>query len=536
MGYALYVDTILHDDRGSNHALATKSADGRCRWEQKLLAADGIRGRRPFLWVEQDWYLSVNGFVGRGRDSGQLRQKNALVFDLDAHGGDHDRAVPLAIAALDAAVSRGLVPEPTMVVSTGRGLQLYYVLERSIPAKVLAEDGSSTANERALGFASDVESRLDAALAAYVCAHVPGIDVDPCVHDAARVMRVPGTVNVKAGARCRLVAHSGSFHTLARLKAATKPPENLPARRKASRSARALAIEKPLPPLADDAFLRARMRSLEALVELREAGRGSGPCAGRCRNEALFAYYNAAAQLLGRDAARERTALLNATFSEPLGLAEVKGIFRSCEKAGCYRLTNAWVLQHLGVTDAEAAEAGLLWSRRAAKRAEARERTAARRAGRNAEIVRLRDEGRTQAEIARAVGCSRRTVCSVLDEKGLTKRRRKAEAQSPASPARPLRAVRRLCNFWAGEQGVGFQGSREIFGKSRPALPAPRTIRKGTAPCILRSRRRPSPRPPHRMGFSKSLGMSKAMCRGPPRPRTHPPCLANHPSKIRRHR
>lgn len=134
MGYALYVDTLLHDDRGSTHVLATKSADGRDRWEQVSLPADRLKGRTPSLWVEQDWYVSVNGFVGRGKGSEHLRQKNALVFDLDAHDGRHERAVPLAIAALDSAVARGLVPEPTMTVSTGRGLQLYYVLARKTPS------------------------------------------------------------------------------------------------------------------------------------------------------------------------------------------------------------------------------------------------------------------------------------------------------------------------------------------------------------------------------------------------------------------
>ena len=81
-------------------------------------------------------YVSVNGFSGDRRRLDSLRQINALFFDLDCHGSSRsqtDNAICNALEIISEAVRIEKFPRPTLTVDSGRGLHLYYVLNRSIP-------------------------------------------------------------------------------------------------------------------------------------------------------------------------------------------------------------------------------------------------------------------------------------------------------------------------------------------------------------------------------------------------------------------
>lgn len=471
MGFARFVATLTHDDRGSGYVIATKCASDE-KWVERTVTAEALRGYDPSLLIDLNAYLTVNGFAGSRRHASALRQKNALVFDLDAHGGDHALVVPRAYEALTAAVASGLVPEPTTITYTGRGLQLVYVLKRSIPARVSDSDGVTERNNRTLDYARDVESSLDTTLEECVCSLVDGLEVDRRVHDNARVVRMPGTPNSKAdGAYCRVVAHSGRLCTLAELKQKRPIPPVKPRKEEARKASGPEALGR--------ALLR-RMEGVERLVAHREAGGGTGPCINRCRNEALFIHHCAAVQVMDRDAAKARTMALNAAFQMPLPESEVASTIASVERKG-YQLSNRFVMEHLGVTAEEAAAVGLLASKRAFERARAKEDTAAKRAMRDARIVDLRSEGLTQSEIADAVGCSRRTVSDVLKRAGLTRPRR-PEGDAPrtgrrmhdSSPA----ATPQVCKKAPQEQGSDPKETPRRKRSSRPeGVPVPDAVR-----------------------------------------------------------
>lgn len=473
MGRALFLATLTHDDRGAFYVVCHRTAkDGdeeHGGWtEGRGVTADELKDERGQWWTETNAYVTVNGLSRRRRSSAALFQKNTLFFDIDVHEGDHGIAVPAVSSALHQAIDHGLVPMPTMITDTGRGLQLYYVLERSIPRWIKLGDGERSENARALGFAASLERALDSVLEACVCACVEGAKLDNSVHDYARVGRIPGTYNTKAGAYCRLVTCSGKLWSLGELsKRVTSPSPT----KKPSDWVPALT------PHATRAFLLRRMRALEKLVELRESGGGSGCCTNRCRNELVFTYCCAAVRVAGPTNARKLTHALNQRFRAPLRACEVESTIASVERRR-YKLRNSRVVENLGITPDEAHSIGLTTSRREEERSAAKAATAAKRAKRNARIVELRGSGLTQAEVATEVGCSLRTVCTVLREAGMTRLR-----TSAARTAEPKLAVRTnipMCKIMAKRQGVNPQ---------RYLLPAAAKARDATKPRPERRRR-----------------------------------------------
>lgn len=123
-----------------------------------------------------DKYISLNTFNGR-RVHANLRCLTGLVVDLDLsktnYGTDF---MVMRQDALDAISAAG-IPSPTMAVHTGRGVHLYWLFDRTIPAKVFPRWKACT-------------NQLITLLAPF--------GADPAVRDTARVLRLVGTRNTKA--------------------------------------------------------------------------------------------------------------------------------------------------------------------------------------------------------------------------------------------------------------------------------------------------------------------------------------------------
>lgn len=402
-----FLETLLHDDRGSFYALSSASPRG---WSESLLSKPVLIGKvSRGLEEGRAWYVSRNGFVSTRRGSSRARQVNAFMFDIDAHGAS-PRSAAWMLSELDALVAQGLVPEPTMVVSTGRGIHVYYVLESSI--SVRRADGSE--NSAMLSWFSDLQDRL--AVVFEERFDGDGVDVDSAVYDLARVARVPGTWNPKASCFAELVREGGPFVSLPALSALL--PREDPPSRPARGKGRSLSGNAP----------RAAMHASRARrIERLQASRG-GRCEGT-RELMCFLYYNACTQAYGPDDAAAMVRAFNARFSAPLPAREVSQVVRSVDSAvlsygpekggrGYYPVSNARIAELLSVTPAENDEIGFVGGpsrAKAEKRAAAKAATAARRAARDAEIALLAAEGSmTRREIASRVGCSLRTVAYVL--------------------------------------------------------------------------------------------------------------------------
>lgn len=395
---------LLHDDRNSFYFVST---DASGIWTEKSVRKHQL-AILP-LSLKANYYFSRNGFNGSRRKVERARQLNALFFDLDCHDADSATCDSLINEALDRitdAAARDMIPQPNLIVHSGRGLHLYYVLSRSVPYRLNA----SILNEKALNFFSDIQERL-ANIFEQLLGDIQGIDVDRKVFDFTRVARIPGTFNVKANRFARLISANETYYQLGDFSAyCKKTVQKTP------------AVKRGAKMIKFDSLMMSRLHKIEALQEHRGIA-----CAGH-RETMAFVYYNTAVQIYEREDAKRSLALFNEKFIEPLDRCELDGIERSVDRVvnvkrqqGYYVLSAKKVVQLLGLTEKEMLDTNFFASKRMASRIEAKRSTQEKRDVRNNRIAELaKQKSMTRKQIAEAVGCSLRTVQSVLKALGLT--------------------------------------------------------------------------------------------------------------------
>ncbi len=416
---------LTHDDRNSYYVLST-CANG--SWSEAAYR----KSQLAFVPLGEfaSSYVTHNGFTGKRRKTEEVRQLGSLFFDLDCHATSADKArkaVSAALSLITAACESQSLPEPSLIVDSGRGLHLYYVLDRSIPYR-FASGGA--VNAKGIGLFQLVQRQLSQ-LIEEIVAPVEGIEVDRKVFDFTRVARIPGTYNAAAGCFARLISVNEAFHDLSNL-AFWKPKrlkEAAPAKTK--RSPVILSFQPLL------------LSRLGKIMELQEH-RGFS-CEGN-RELMSFVFYNTAVQVYSREEAKRRLALFNARFISPLAACELRGIEKSVDNVvnvrgqkGFYLLSARKLIDLLSLSPEESKELSFFASKRVMDRAMAKEATRKKRDERNERIVALYRTGRfTQAQVALEIGCSERTVASVLKVAGITKRIGQRKRRRSAMPAQPV--------------------------------------------------------------------------------------------------
>lgn len=406
---AEFYSILFHDDRKSHAILATKRGG---LWSEESLPCSQLPYLRANFIDTNDHYVTVNSFAGRRRDINRCRQVNAIMLDVDAHDGNHGSVVSALRHKLESVISRGAIPAPNIVVDSGRGLQIYYVLEKSIPYRLR----SGAVNTSVLEFLADVRSMVATLMETELVSHVAGADLDRSVFDLARVSRIPGSYNTAAGHRATIVSTSREYWSLSSLKEACGIAASKPA--KPTRKA---------PVYKFDRLQMSRMAKVEELVAYREA---HGGCQGT-RDLCLFVYYNSATQVAGPQEALRRTHALNQRLSSPLPTEDIDQIARTVDsntvlygvargKKGFYPLSMETVIAKLHLTAEEISATNFFSSKRATERSAAKLATASKRAARDARICKLYGNGFTQAEVAATVGCSIGTVSAVVRRENIT--------------------------------------------------------------------------------------------------------------------
>ena len=467
-----FLRTLLHDDRNSFYVLSTDEGG---RWEdvpvrRAQLAALPLGMGTPDSAAS--YYITHNGFADRRRKLESCRQVNAMFFDLDCHGAPGfecrrlvDEAHRLVIAAAEA----GTLPRPTLVVDSGRGLHLYYVLERSIPCRLRA-GGSMQPNEKALAYFHDVQLRL-ADVLDEVLAGLDGVDVDRAVFDCTRVSRIPGTYNAKAGRRARLLSADGGYCELVDL------AKYRPRAAAAGPSACAAPAEQPRRTPAGtlvrfDRLMASRLRKVAELQEHRGYA-----CEGN-RELMCFVYYNTAVQLYERPEAFRRLGAFNARFIQPLSCDELEGVRSAVDgvvnvkgEHGHYVLSAETLVRLLALTPEEIEATRFFTSKRAAERAEAKLITRARRDDRDQRICNLYATGEfTQVQVAQAVGCSVRTVSKAVKAAGMARAYKRSSAGQGAGSAAHAAAAAAPTASQANAAATGAQQQLAAFRRALDAL------------------------------------------------------------------
>ena len=405
----VFFRTLLHDDRKSSYAVAT-CIDG--AWNESMHKSQHL----PFIGSPQhgSLYVSINGFSGNHRRYDSLRQINALFFDFDCHASSREvakKAIDQAFALIEQGVAAGDIPHPTLVVDSGRGLHVYYVLKRSVPYRSSA---NGPVNEKALRLFRLVQQHLSYALSRLMTS-VPAIDVDQKVFDFTRVSRVPGSYNPEAGRHARLLMANDAYYDLREL---TTTFDEYQTAKQAALSSGTSPSKRFHQRGNDNPLLQSRLDNLVSLQSLRNFN-----CEGS-RELMCFVFYNTAVQLFGTQVAFQRLASFNSRFSQPLAVQELEGVAHSVDRVvnvrgqrGFYILGAEKISELLALTQEEKHRIRFHASTRALKREQAKRKTALCRTMRNQEILALYRKGNlTQAEVAKEIDCSLRTVASVISK------------------------------------------------------------------------------------------------------------------------
>ena len=343
---------------------------------------------KRYFAKNKDYYITKNSFfVPNNRGTDYLFSFDNVVFDLDAHDKNNyaelDYEINKLLWLLDNDY-QGKFPEVN-VVRSGRGVHLWLRLE-SFSAK--------------LKFIYDWICR-------YFCDKLSEIIKENGIKltvdytastDASRIMRLPYTYNQeRRGYLAQYEHRTDKLYTFQDLLAEFpieqehKSKVHVAAAQSDEETARYIGLN------------RKRLNYIQQLISAY-----GGECSGR-RDKILFLAYNAAVQLMERSEARELIEELNESFTAPLRATELETIVKYIDDKGYLRLKNETFLEWLELSTEERMQyigsSTRDLQRRAAKK---------KKADRNRHIAELRAAGKSIRAIATEIGCSDKTVQTVL--------------------------------------------------------------------------------------------------------------------------
>lgn len=396
---------------------------------------------------DYDTYVSLHSFSRYGRLAENIREITCIYYDLDMH----DEQCPVSFiedctdntlqVLYDAIYGDESLPEPTIITRTGRGLGIFYVLERSIAC-------AKGRNAGQVEFWKLIYRRLGEKIKTMLIPENNLLADDPealleldekVICDVSRVTRMPGTWNQTVGKECRVLfpehpEDEPRYYTLKELSAyvfskvytATRKPEDPLVEKpkvviKRKRSGNIVEFDFFL-----KAFLQERIEALEKLQAFRK-GKGIG-----CRDYMCFTYYNHAKQLYGTEQAINMLVSFNNAYEDPLPESEIRNIIKGINRCssdtyeGYYKLTNEWIIKNLKVSVLERDILDFDVSKRKLQRKLAHQETLRVREERNRKITEYIEhhQDETYVSIAARFDVSLRTVKSIAKDAGIGRYRR----------------------------------------------------------------------------------------------------------------
>jgi hypothetical protein len=300
--------------------------------------------------LETDSYFSVNSFYRPGfagkclpglkpahRVGADARYLNACFVDIDFHNQTGSFDFGYQFGQIITLQDRGSIPPASLVMRSGRGLWLFWLLadpqNASLPARAFPE--------QVLGF-NTIELEL-----------IRRTNADRVAHDVARIARVPGSINSKVGDAERVMfwtqrAANGLTYVytleslagflgieLPQLRRSRRVPESLPAA-----SARGLR--------GWQALWQHRFDDFRLLREIR------GRFSKGCRNRAAYIY---GVILRGygmkENVVRQELTKMGCECSPPLSTSEIDGAIEQ-SKHNRKQIRDSTIADYLKVTPEEA--------------------------------------------------------------------------------------------------------------------------------------------------------------------------------------
>lgn len=377
---------------------------------------------------ENDYYITPNTFYKPKRSTSYIRQYRSLYIDIDVDRFGKYGKAETVYAIYDDLIYQDKIPEPSMIIDSGRGIHLYWKIDN--------------APYGAIQTWQELED--------YLYSNLKSFGADIKATDGARVLRLPNTINSRNNAECKVLVINEdikySMYSL-REKYLNYKPKNYQLEIQQTKE-----INKNKKCVVNNFFNSytlhlGRIQDIETLCKLRQYD------VKGYRNFIIhiYAYWSG---IYTRDTqALEKMVLdLNNSFKQPLKESEIKAVLRCVPKAidkfiqyeqgvrsgqvkrvtkgmkdkGGYWYKNQTLIESLDITLSEQKHMKTIigteekYRRKNIKRTESRRNAEGltqreqQKKERIQEIMRLKKLGLNQSKIAKELNISRQAVSKIL--------------------------------------------------------------------------------------------------------------------------
>ncbi len=132
---------------------------------------------------QHDMYMSMNNFYIPRRGIDTIKRLNALYVDIDYYKTKYNNITEVMEIVQMRSMVFDNIPVPSYVVNSGRGMYLVWLIEQE--------------SNFALATWQSVQQ--------YLCQQLLDVGADANAIDAARILRVPGTVNSKSNTEVKII-------------------------------------------------------------------------------------------------------------------------------------------------------------------------------------------------------------------------------------------------------------------------------------------------------------------------------------------
>ncbi|MDV9712522.1 DNA-binding response regulator [Clostridioides difficile] len=309
---------IIHSKSKGYITLASKNEQKFTQWHYKI---NELEDRYSELIDKKvNVYISHNTFYKPQRRIENIKELNAIFIDIDCYNTDYTKEAVKFFIEKDL---NGIIPNPTMLVDSGRGL--YYVLKlEPVPSKALP---------------------LWYAIQRYIYNQLKEFGADAKALDPTRVLRATGTINSKTQTEVEIIDYDGYTYTLKEIQENYLPELKEKKKKSKGRPKKVVSL------FNEYSLYHARLNDLIKICELRSYDMEG------CREVTLFLYrYFTCCFMEDEVQALECTLELNKCFVKPLRDNEVVKHTKSAEtayKVKKYKFKNSTLIELLSITEEE---------------------------------------------------------------------------------------------------------------------------------------------------------------------------------------
>ncbi|HEK4533713.1 TPA: DNA-binding response regulator [Clostridioides difficile] len=372
---------VIHSKSKGYITLASKKEQKFTQWHYKINELE----ERYLELIDNkvNVYISHNTFYKPQRRIENIKELNAIFIDIDCYNTKYTKEAVRFFIEKDL---NGIIPNPTMLVDSGRGL--YYVLKlEPVPNKALP---------------------LWYAIQRYIYNQLKEFGADAKALDPTRVLRATGTINSKTQTEVKIIDYDGYTYTLKEIQENYLPELKEKKKKVKGRPKKVVSL------FNEYSLYHARLNDLIKICELRNYDMEG------CREVTLFLYrYFTCCFMEDEVQALECTLELNKQLVKPLRDNEVVKHTKSAEtayKGKKYKFKNSTLIDLLGITEEEQKYLKTIIGK---KEANEREKEAKKLARRNENGLTNREQEKqdriNEIQVEKSLGLSQSKVAKKLN-------------------------------------------------------------------------------------------------------------------------